>query len=225
MTAATTEHFPNATVVAARDLYVDTSDWRARWPKERRSYKALVFFDDGTSWIGRGVYAEAKDICSFKRPIYWLADDQNAAAPELLKGTQFAIRALSRGFRQYASVQRRPARPLDYPFPAPQNPFQTDLAATYSTEEINLDIAKLCELIRCREIELERLLAQETKRGLQADFYGRKLRPASFALARLWCSEILANWTPEKFPTSRSLALAVLWGETQAKFRDGHHAA
>src|SRR4051794_26177684 len=44
-------HFPNASVLPARDLFASTVDWRQRWPEIVTTLTALVFFDDGEGWI------------------------------------------------------------------------------------------------------------------------------------------------------------------------------
>ena len=80
---------PTAKFIAARGLYTDLDEWRARWPEERTRYGAAVVMtvgenvpepDDplatrfgGRHEIGAAVTTEITNLVTMRRPVAWLA--------------------------------------------------------------------------------------------------------------------------------------------------------
>lgn len=64
-------------VLVAEDLYRNTKEWFALWPEVRRQAAYGVFLDHLGGWVARGTWAEAAELMTLGRPVWWF----NAGAP------------------------------------------------------------------------------------------------------------------------------------------------
>lgn len=74
MVESVREHFPHADLLPARDQFTSNADWRRRWPGMLPTLQAVVFFDDGEGWIGRGVLEEITTAQRAGLPVFYLTD-------------------------------------------------------------------------------------------------------------------------------------------------------
>ena len=68
------EQFPDHELLSARDLYVSTEDWLAKWPTTLPTLDALVFIAAADRTIGAGVFREIVDARSRGLPVWHLSD-------------------------------------------------------------------------------------------------------------------------------------------------------
>lgn len=66
--------FPDAEILAARDLFTSNADWLSKWPGIVSQIDALVFFEDADGWIGYGVWKETHDALALAIPVSLLRD-------------------------------------------------------------------------------------------------------------------------------------------------------
>lgn len=77
------ELWPEAEMIPARNLFASNADWRRRWSNALPTLDAVVFFDDGEGWIGRGVLEEITTAQRSGIPVFYLADGWPLAEPRL----------------------------------------------------------------------------------------------------------------------------------------------
>lgn len=68
------ELFPDAEILAPRDLFTSNSDWLRKWPGVVAQIDALIFFQDAQGYIGYGVWTEIHDAIDHGIPVSLLAD-------------------------------------------------------------------------------------------------------------------------------------------------------
>lgn len=68
------ELFPQAEILAPRDLFTSTSDWLWKWLGIAAQIDALIFFQDAKGYIGYGVWTEIQDAIAHGIPVSLLAD-------------------------------------------------------------------------------------------------------------------------------------------------------
>lgn len=73
MIDAARSHYPQATILPARDQFTSTDDWRRRWPELLNTLQAVVFFADDDGYIGYGVFTELTDALDRGIPVRYLA--------------------------------------------------------------------------------------------------------------------------------------------------------
>lgn len=73
MIDAARSHFPQATILPARDQFTSTDDWRRRWPDILPTLDALVYFEDRDGYIGYSVFTELTDALDRGIPVRYLA--------------------------------------------------------------------------------------------------------------------------------------------------------
>jgi len=66
--------FPDAEILAPRDLFRSNADWLRKWPGIVSQIDALVFFEDADGWIGLGVWTETHDALAHGIPVSLLRD-------------------------------------------------------------------------------------------------------------------------------------------------------
>ncbi len=69
-----TELFPDAEILAARDLFTSNADWLRKWPGIVLQIDALIFFEHADGYIGYGVWTEISDALAHGIPVYLLRD-------------------------------------------------------------------------------------------------------------------------------------------------------
>jgi hypothetical protein len=57
----TAQRFPDASILAARDAFRSSAEWRAKWPAMLLKLSALTFITDPDGWMGAGCYRELQD--------------------------------------------------------------------------------------------------------------------------------------------------------------------
>ncbi len=129
MVSGARAHFPQATILPARDLFASNDDWRARWPDMLPTLAAVVVFAGDAGWIGAGVWAEVRDARKRGIPVYVLDD-----AGRLRRWESVRI------------IERRPddwnrAARLDLPIPEPHAPARLAALASINPRQAAITAA------------------------------------------------------------------------------------
>lgn len=66
--------FPDAEILAPRDLFTSNADWLSKWPGIVSQIDALIFFEDAAGYIGLGVWTEISDAIAHAIPVSLLRD-------------------------------------------------------------------------------------------------------------------------------------------------------
>lgn len=66
--------FPGCDGLEPRYLFSDAAVWLARWPNLMGQLARLVFFHDGSGFIGKGVHTEICDCLLAGKPVHYLDD-------------------------------------------------------------------------------------------------------------------------------------------------------
>jgi hypothetical protein len=66
--------YPEDTLLFAKGRYPSAADWRREWPMLCPTIDLLLFFDH-EGWIGKGVYAEARDVLKRGKDVFYVQPD------------------------------------------------------------------------------------------------------------------------------------------------------
>ena len=66
--------YPEDTLLFAKGRYLSPVDWRREWLKLCPTVDLLLFFDH-EGWIGKGVYAEARDVLKRGKDVFYVQPD------------------------------------------------------------------------------------------------------------------------------------------------------
>jgi len=85
----------------ARYLFTSNSQWLDEWPHTLQNISAVIFFDDETGWIGKGVLKEINDAVQLKIPVYYIDDQFTFHAVDEFKIEEH----VDNPWRRYAEVK------------------------------------------------------------------------------------------------------------------------